>query len=32
VRGPLFNPGEGNYFSLDPADINLSTEPDPNGR
>ena len=29
--GPLHDPGEGGYFTLDPADINLTTEPDPNG-
>ena len=29
--GPIHNPGEGGYFTLDPADINLVTEPDPNG-
>lgn len=31
ASGPLFNPGEGGYFTLDHADINLATEPDPNG-
>jgi hypothetical protein len=31
VDGPIFNPGEGAYFTLDPADINLATERDPNG-
>ena len=29
--GPLHNPGEGGFFTLDPSDINLTTEPDPNG-
>ncbi|HEY1880840.1 MAG TPA: baseplate J/gp47 family protein, partial [Caulobacteraceae bacterium] len=29
--GPIHNPGEGGYFTLEPADINLVTEPDPNG-
>lgn len=29
--GPLHNPGEGGFYTLDPADINLITEPDPNG-
>jgi predicted phage baseplate assembly protein len=31
VEGPIFNPGEGAYFTLDPADIDLTTEPGPNG-
>ena len=31
MAGPIFNPGEGGYFTLAPADINLTTEPDPNG-
>jgi predicted phage baseplate assembly protein len=30
-KGPLFNPGEAGYFTLDPADITLTLEPDPNG-
>jgi hypothetical protein len=29
--GPLHNPGEGAYYTLDPADIILVTEPDGNG-
>jgi hypothetical protein len=29
--GPLHNPGEGGFFTLAPSDINLATEPDPNG-
>jgi hypothetical protein len=29
--GPLHNPGEGAFYTLDPADINLTPEPDPNG-
>ena len=29
--GPLHNPGEDGYFTLDPADINLTPEADPNG-
>jgi hypothetical protein len=29
--GPLHSPGEGGYFTLDPADINLTMEADPNG-
>jgi hypothetical protein len=29
--GPLHNPGEGGFYTLDPVDINLTTEPDPNG-
>ncbi len=29
--GPIFNPGEGGYFTLDPSDINPTLEPDPNG-
>jgi hypothetical protein len=31
VEGPIFNPGEGAYFTLDPANIDLTMEPDPNG-
>jgi hypothetical protein len=31
ANGPIFNPGEGGYFTLDPADIFLTMEPDPNG-
>lgn len=29
--GPLHDPGEGGYFTLDPDDIHLTTEPDPHG-
>jgi hypothetical protein len=29
--GPLHLPGEGAYYTLDPADINLTLGPDPNG-
>jgi len=29
--GPLHNPSESGFFTLDPSDINLTTEPDPNG-
>ncbi|HLY57925.1 MAG TPA: baseplate J/gp47 family protein, partial [Stellaceae bacterium] len=29
--GPIYDPGEGGYFTLDPRDINLTPEPDPNG-
>jgi hypothetical protein len=29
--GPLHNPGEGAYYTLDPADVILVTEPDANG-
>jgi len=29
--GPLHSPGEGGYFTLDPGDINLTMEPNPNG-
>jgi len=29
--GPLHNPGEGAYYTLDPADVTLGTEPDSNG-
>jgi hypothetical protein len=29
--GPLHNPGEGAYYTLDPADITLVTEPDGHG-
>lgn len=29
--GPLHIPGEGAFYTLDPADINLTMEPDPNG-
>jgi hypothetical protein len=31
LTGPVFNPGEDGYFALDPANINFSLEPDPNG-
>jgi Baseplate J-like protein len=31
VAGPIFNPGDDGYFTLDPANINFSLEPDPNG-
>jgi len=30
--GPMHLPGEGGYYTLDPADIALIMEPDPNGR
>jgi hypothetical protein len=29
--GPLHNPGEGAYYTLDPADVTLVTEPDSHG-
>ena len=29
--GPLHDPGEGSYFTLDPLDITLTTEPDSHG-
>jgi predicted phage baseplate assembly protein len=29
--GPLHNPGEGGYYTLDPADVTLVTEPDSHG-
>ena len=29
--GPLHLPGEGAYYTLDPADIDLTLGPDPNG-
>jgi hypothetical protein len=29
--GPLHNPGEGAVYVLDPADINLTPEPDAHG-
>jgi len=31
LAGSIFDPGEGNFFTLDPSDINLTTEADPNG-
>ncbi len=31
LAGPLYLPGEDGFFTLDPSDINLVTEPDPNG-
>jgi uncharacterized phage protein gp47/JayE len=31
LAGPIFNPGEGGYFALDPANINFSLEPDSDG-
>ena len=31
LSGAIFDPGEGNFFTLDPSDIDLTTEGDPNG-
>jgi hypothetical protein len=31
LKGAIFDPGEGNFFTLDPSDIDLTTEADPNG-
>jgi uncharacterized phage protein gp47/JayE len=31
ASGPIFNPGESGYFTLDPSDIFFTMEPDPNG-
>jgi hypothetical protein len=31
LNGAIFDPGEGNFFTLDPSDIDLTTEADPNG-
>jgi uncharacterized phage protein gp47/JayE len=31
LTGPIFNPGADGYFALDPLNINLILQPDPNG-